>query len=143
MTLFANSRFRILFINLPPTNSMYSLIPSNADFYHDTDSSASSSTAETMSIGSLEESMLKSSPSTDNPSRVIRVFQPSETQKSNLLAPPCCDFLIEYFFNECYADLFTLYSERCQAANNRYWSKIMYLSSFTGKKCRFFPLTYF
>lgn len=131
-----NNFFRLLFINLPPTNSMYTLIPSDADFYHDTDSSASSSTAETMSIGSLEESMLKSSPLSDNPPRVIRVFQPSDTQKANLLASPCCDFLIEYFFNECYADLFTLYSERCQAADNRYWSRIMYLSSFNGRKLR-------
>lgn len=109
---------------------MYNLVPSNVDYHHDTESEASSSTAETMSIGSLEDAMTKTSPTTEDPPR-IRVLQPSETLRSNLLASPCCDFLIDYFFNQCYADLFTLYSEKCQEADNRYWLRIMHLSSFT------------
>src|SRR6478736_3720395 len=117
--------FRILFINLPPTHEMKTLVPSEADYHHDTESSASSSTAETMSIGSLEDAMLKTSPTTKEEPNRIQMFQPSET-KSNLLASPCCDFLIEILFNQSYADLFTLYSEKSQEADSIYWSRIMH-----------------
>lgn len=94
---------------------MYSLISNDVDLHHDTESSdsASSCTAETMSIGSLENVMTKSSPTVENEPR-IRVYQPTEKAKSNLLATPHCDFLIDLFFANCYANLFTLYSETCQ-----------------------------
>lgn len=111
---------------------MYSLISNDVDLHHDTESSDSSSscTAETMSIGSLEDVMTKDSPSTEAEPR-IRVYQPTEKPKSNVLATPYCDFLIDLLFANCYANLFTLYSETCVAADNRYWTRIMQLSSYT------------
>lgn len=109
---------------------MFSLIQSNADLHHGTESSDSSSTAETMSIGSLEEAISGPSPSTENEPR-IHVLQPEENARSTLLATPSCDFLVDYLFSECYSTLFTLYSEKCQTSDNRYWTRIMYLSSYT------------
>jgi hypothetical protein len=83
-----------------------------------------------MSIGSLENVMEKSSPTTDAEPRIC-VYQPTEKTKSNLLATPYCDFLLDLFFANSYAPLFTLYSETSQAADSRYWTRIMHLSSFT------------
>ncbi|KAI6186395.1 Kinase domain-containing protein [Aphelenchoides besseyi] len=126
---------RILFVNLPPVSEMFTLVPNSPDFHHDDASDNSTDTAETLSIASLEE--LSNRPSTSNSSPVRAKVRSnfSSTGSTNsstaVLGTPCCDFLINVLFRDLYADLFTVYSERCQAADKRYWDRVLQLNSHT------------
>ncbi|KAI6223653.1 Kinase domain-containing protein [Aphelenchoides fujianensis] len=124
---------RLLFVNLPPVTEMYSAVPQRPDVRHDDESEDSSSgTAETLSIGSLEELNASASTSNLSPARAkLRSALVSPISTTASLGTPCCDFLIDLLFGASYADLFTVYSERTQAADRRYWERVLQLNSHT------------
>ncbi|KAM3716834.1 ALS2 C-terminal-like protein [Dirofilaria immitis] len=47
---------------------------------------------------------------------------------------PSCNFIIETFFSECYAVIFTPYSIICTDLDRQYWKRVVYLNAFTDVK---------
>ncbi|CAD5232286.1 unnamed protein product [Bursaphelenchus xylophilus] len=135
---------RLLFVNLPSTRDMFTSVPTLPDIHHDnteseTSSVSSARTPETLSVGSLEQlemaQALLNDPDQPSTSREYSTND-SQTLRSNveditLLETPCCDFIINYLFSVCYADLFTVYSERCEALDRRYWERLLHLNAHT------------
>ncbi|CAD5223419.1 unnamed protein product [Bursaphelenchus okinawaensis] len=128
---------RLLFVNLPTTKYMFSSVPTLADLNQDTTQSTSPAssihTPETMSVGSLEQmEMAQAFEDPDQPTSSRYYNNDSSNMEDiTLLETPCCDFIINYLFSVCYADLFTVYSERCEALDRRYWERLLHLNAHT------------
>lgn len=131
---------RLLFVNLPPVPDMFSSVPHQTNDQNDTtDTEVTGSTPETLSVGSLEQLEQLLGPEAEPPScssaeRAAAGCAPARAasrQDITLLETPCCDFIIHYLFHACYADLFTVYSERCEAMDRRYWERLLQLNAHT------------
>ncbi|VDN17554.1 unnamed protein product [Gongylonema pulchrum] len=60
--------------------------------------------------------------------------QEEELNSSALFLAPVCNFIIETFFSQCYAVIFTLYSVNCADQDARYWERMVNLNAFTDVK---------
>lgn len=50
------------------------------------------------------------------------------------VSTPCCDFIINYLFSQCYAELFTMYSVRLEEKDKKYWERVVYLNAYTDAR---------
>uniref|UniRef100_A0A914C621 VPS9 domain-containing protein n=1 Tax=Acrobeloides nanus TaxID=290746 RepID=A0A914C621_9BILA len=124
---------RYLFIRLPPAQDMYTPVPNRPDFHHDSeDSSSSTSTAETLSLNSLQNLATYTEDETNESptSSMHSVNTPDDFS----VATPCCDFIINYLFSQCYAEIFTMYSVRLEEKDKKYWERVVYLNAYTDAR---------
>jgi hypothetical protein len=128
---------RRFFINLPPVEEMYSTVPSKADVTHESDKSASTSTEDTLSLDSLLN-MVNTDiepKETSSPSRGSRCSSTGGSVDDDFVVDtPCCDFIINYLFSQCYADLLTIYTVRCQETDKKYFERVVYLNAYTDAR---------
>ncbi|KAI1720916.1 MORN repeat domain-containing protein [Ditylenchus destructor] len=115
-------------------------------------SASTTSTEETLSIGSLANlanlaSGDENSPSPE-PSTSAEVSKPEKlteeqrqevastktTENDFQVATPSCDFIIHHLFSQCYAELFIMYSVRCQEMDKKYWERVVYLNAYTDAR---------
>lgn len=55
-------------------------------------------------------------------------------EAEKLIQRPCCDFILNYLFLQCYADLFTMYSVRCEESDQKYWEHVCHLNAYTDDR---------
>uniref|UniRef100_A0AC35F2T7 Uncharacterized protein n=1 Tax=Panagrolaimus sp. PS1159 TaxID=55785 RepID=A0AC35F2T7_9BILA len=117
---------RYLFPHLPSVSSMYQSIPINSN-------PTQTGQEDGSSISSLEEKDNTSVKSTSSkPSSGQGSVGPSSDDFT--VATPCCDFIIHHFFGQCYAELFTMYSVKCNEMDRRYWERVMFLNTATDAR---------
>jgi len=75
---------------------------------------------------------------------VIEQQQPSTSRQCSTVveeakddfqvATPSCDFIIHHLFSQCYAELFIMYSVRCEEMDRKYWERVVYLNAYTDAR---------
>uniref|UniRef100_A0AC34F041 Uncharacterized protein n=1 Tax=Panagrolaimus sp. ES5 TaxID=591445 RepID=A0AC34F041_9BILA len=122
---------RYLFPHLPSVSSMYQSIPLNP-----ITNSTTNIQEDVASVSSLEDKDTTSVKSTSSKkSSGQGSVGPSSTSDSDFtVATPCCDFIIHHFFGQCYAELFTMYSVKCNEMDRRYWERVMFLNTSTDAR---------